>query len=197
VRGHAADAMGRFPKQAAVIVPALQAALKDRSADLRTRILRALGQLAFNAIRRPEHQQVIRLVRVPLATGLRDPHAETRAFALHGLGNLGSGAAPVLRGIMRALKDPKWDVRAAAAQALGKMGAAAKPAVGALIKTLRDRANIGSKGEDPHVVRVAAMRALVNLGQVALPALKRLRRASRGELRRKVDIALAQIQKKP
>lgn len=196
VRRHAADALGRFPTQAKQIVPALQTALKDPSANNRTSIMRALGQLAFNATGRPDHQQVIRLVRVPLTAGLRDPNAETRAFALHGLGHLGSQAAPVLGGIMRALKDPRWDVRAAAAQALGKMGSAAKPAVDALIKALRDRADIGSKGEDPHVVRVAAMRALFSLGPVALPALKRLRRASRGELRRKIDLALTQIQKK-
>ncbi len=110
------------------------------------------------------------------------------------------------------------------------MGSAAKPAVGALIKALRDHATVGSKGEDPHVVRVAAMKALVNLGQVALPsviaalrqrdrrillyavrclgkqrqkartalpALKRLRRATRGELRQEVDFALDQIQQRP
>jgi HEAT repeat protein len=179
VRSHAADALGRFPSRAAEIAPALgrahsqaQApAQADPSAGFRTSLMRALGQLAFNARGRKDRQQIIGLVRAPLALGLRDRNAETRTFALHGLGHLGPGASPVLREIMRALSDPQWTVRAAAAQTLGTLGSAAKPAVGALIKAFRDRADTGSKGEDPYAVRVAAMNALVSLGPVALPAV--------------------------
>jgi len=185
VRGYAADGLGGFPKAAALIVPALKRAARDQSAATRTRVMRSLGQLAFNADDRQQRQQVMGLVRPPLTAGLRDRNPETRVFALYGLGNLGPRAAPALRQIMRALKDPKWNVRAAAAQTLGKMESAATPAVGALIRALSDPASIGSKGEDPHVVRVNAMRAL-----------KQLRRTARGKLRRKIDVALARFQKR-
>jgi HEAT repeat protein len=100
---------------------------------------------------------------------LRDRRSWRRATAAYRLGDMACPeAAPA---VLRLLEDRDAEVRAAAARSLGRLGAAgaAEPLVRALV--------------DSTVPRALAFRAVLDLGQTALPVLRTLARTDDPEER--------------
>jgi HEAT repeat protein len=191
----AASALGEVAPKRKALLPALQAASRDKDANVRSY---ALGSMEIIDSSNP-------LVFQALLAGLADPSPVVRQGCAWHFGRMGPRAEPATRrlvgllqdkedGVRREviyallrigslsgehvpllialLKDKTWEVRASAAEALGKVGPGAKDAVEGLRKTLKDR---------QRQVRWWAAEALGGIGPDARSAIPDLIEALRDE----------------
>lgn len=157
VRRQAANELRRLADPSTV--PALTAALRDRSLTVRIAAVEALGAIKD------------RSVTTEILRQMRSRHAELRRSAVEALGALRDPAAQPL--VAQRTRDRDVNVRRAAVKALGRYKD--RGAMPVFIRTLRDRDD---------TVRQLAMKALAPLlDHDALPQLRRLARAGRPMLR--------------
>ncbi|HZM94682.1 MAG TPA: HEAT repeat domain-containing protein [Vicinamibacterales bacterium] len=134
------DALGRTRNAAAV--PALQEALQDKEAGIRSEAAEALGQLG------------VATGATALRSALSDPVWHVREYAARSLGLLRDAGA--VSALIECLRNDTSSVRATAAKALGEIGDASS--VPALIAALPDENNR---------VKAAVVAALGRLGDAA------------------------------
>jgi len=182
-RRRAARALEEIGPDASSAVPALTAALEDRT--LRVAAARALVRIdPANAARQlpvlitglSDPDRDVALLSVEALAELRTPAAvpalihalddnRTHELAVEGLRRLGPRAAAAVPALVQTLQDGREAERIRAAFALGEMGVAAIEAMPALIERLSD---------DRGSVRAAAARALGAMGPAASAAIPRL-----------------------
>jgi len=189
VRAESAEALGALGPAGGGAVPALFAALSDRSEFVRASAARALAKMDLGG------GDVPRLVE---ALGSPDPYVA--AFAAWTLGNMGEAARAAVPALAHAFS--RDDTNAVVAAALARIGPAAGEAVGVLQEGLRsenaDRrwraartlGRIGPQAApavpllasaltDPNnAVRQHAARALGRIGPAARPAAGALQKAT-------------------
>ena len=189
VRAECAEALGALGPAGRAAVPALFAALSDRSEFVRASAARALAKMELGA------EDVPRLVEA-----LGSPDGYVVAFAAWTLGNVGAAAQAAVPALAQALS--RDDTNAVVAAALARIGPAAAEAVSVLQDALRsenpDRRwraarTLGRIGPaaapavplltsalaDPHnAVRQHAARALGRIGPAARPAAGALQKAT-------------------
>jgi HEAT repeat protein len=218
-RAAAAESLGRLAEYAEEAVPALIAALSDKTAPrlVRSNAAYALGRIGGEAARPAAR---------PLADALTDAAApvEVRRSAADALGALKNGAAEGVPALGKALKDPAVVVRRAAVTALGKVGTAAREALSALVEASRDEDKfvrsqayfvLGGLPDDASEivpvlvngmkdqfldVRLAAIEALGRLGpaaKAAVPALQAATRDAQSAIRDAASEALKKVEPKP
>jgi HEAT repeat protein len=182
-RGFAAIALVRIGgPETGLAAPALTATLADAKAPVGVRetSARLLGQLDSDAV-----------ASVPtLARALEDSAVEIRRAAAGSLAQLGPLAKDALPQLKRAVEAEKdRGVRCSAIYALGGLGKDAAPTVGLLAKCVKEN----------HVeVRLAAIRALGNIGPAAVaavdPTLLEAARESQKDVREAALDAIKKIQ---
>jgi HEAT repeat protein len=197
LRLEAVQALGAIGPAAAPAVAGLVVALKDREARVRLAAAATLGRIGPGAKRASR----------ALGDALRDADLEVRRQAAGALGEVGPAAAggvpALLRGIgadtemtrlcvqalgmigpetktimpalEEQLKSANRDVREAAIRAVGNMGAEAKRAVPGLLNVV--------VVEQHEELRTAAMDALVNLGEEAVPDTAKALKDERAPMR--------------
>jgi HEAT repeat protein len=129
-RSAAAFALAEGKAKSKPAVPALAAALKDRTRTVRADAATALGVIGPDAAE-----------AVPaLAAALDDPDAAVGSAAAMALGGVGEKATDAVRPLTEVVKDTTRlaELRRAAAYGLGGIGAAAKPATATLTAALKD-----------------------------------------------------------
>jgi HEAT repeat protein len=204
-------ALGRLPTPAAVVLPALTAALRDPAEYPRRQAVESLA--TFGARARP--------ALPALRRAMKDPAPSVRAEAARALAQVAPRRA-VLPILLEALEDQQ--ISGHVANVLGQIGRPARAAVPALVRLLRAADGwtrwraldaLGSMGpaaglavlplaallqeQDPcwaHYIRPSAAAALGKLGPAArasVPALLLARRDRNQHLRQVIDDALAAI----
>jgi HEAT repeat protein/lysophospholipase L1-like esterase len=189
VRAECAEALGGLGPAARGAVPALFAALSDRSEFVRASAARALAKMELGT------GDVPRLVEA-----LGSPDRFVAAFGAWTLGNMGEAARPAVPALAREFS--RDDMNAVVGAALARIGPAAAEAVGVLQEALgsenadrrwRAARTLGRIGPgaatavpqltsaltDPsNAVRQHAARALGRIGPAARPAASALQRAT-------------------
>ena len=199
VRAEAAVVLGNWTALGKLALPALLRATKDQDRTVRQAAVAALVQLARAE---PETQRRHPELVLGLAAALRDPDAGVRGNAVRGLAVSGETARPAVPALAAALLDSDATVRVLSARALIRIqpGPASRAtAMPVILKSLSDPARsarwaatealVEVQGEpaaivpalaerlqqDPfNQVRIAAARALRQLGDSAQPALPAL-----------------------
>lgn len=136
-------------------VSALEIALADDSAAVRTQAVKALGRIGS-----PAAALAPRLIGM-----LKEPDETVRCQAAQALGQVGGNEEATVAALIGLLDDASAPVKESAARALGLMEQAASPAIPALVPLLQDR---------QESVRTAAAEALARVGpldQAATDAL--------------------------
>ena len=123
-------------------------ALKDRDAELRAQVARALGSLA------PNDPAAVK----SLVHALKDEDAKVRLEAAEVLAELGPDAKPALGTLVETLGDDNAEVRDWAALALGSLGVPAAPSLFDALGSVQER------------VRVAAAHAISQIGMAGFEA---------------------------
>ncbi len=126
-------------------VSALDFALADDSAAVRTQAVRALGRIGS-----PAAALAPRLIEM-----LKEPDETVRCQAAQALGQVGGNEEATVAALIGLLDDASAPVKESAAQALGAMEAAATTAIPALVPLLQDR---------EESVRGAAAAAIARVG---------------------------------
>lgn len=203
VRAAAAQRLGESGDQAAPALPALLAAMEDRSAS----VYRAVGN-ALVALEASSKSGLVRLARhpspwvrcravetlgrltpsedlvSPLLTALEDHDQCVHAKAVDALGRTGN---PAVAPLVRLLKNPNPVIRRGASEALGEMSADTRErATFPLIQDLR--------GKDEYVRGEAEM-LLGEMGRPAVPALAALLDDPQADpdLRRRVVVIIGRV----
>lgn len=161
------------------VVPVLADLIKDRDPRIRRLVLEALGEMRQDAatsalvealkdfdysVRRVAARQLGKIgasrAVTPLGKALQDSDPHVRAAAADALGTIGSrSATPALASAL--VNDDDAQVRQAAAEALGRLqDSAAIPEL------------IGALSDDVLAVRMAAVRALAQVGRPAVSSLE-------------------------
>lgn len=155
IRVRAAEALARLATQPEASVPALAAALADKSDDVRKAAAHALGEFPASAA------SIAPALLAALADG---PVASS---ALHSLAQFGAGAAPAVPALRRLVRaeDTPGDLRQRALEVLGTVGLAAAVAAPDCLPLLDHR--------DPET-RVEAAVALMSFGQHRDAAMRTL-----------------------
>ncbi|PAX51274.1 HEAT repeat domain-containing protein [Brunnivagina elsteri] len=112
-------ALGEIGIPAALAVPALKIALKDKSVEVRLITVDALGKIRKRAV-------------LSLITALEDKDEDVQTAAINALVKIGK---PALPGLIKTLNTGSWKSRLYAAVVLGKMHSNAKSSVPAMIRT--------------------------------------------------------------
>jgi HEAT repeat protein len=141
-------------------VPALIAALTEKSPEVRRAACRALGMIG------PDAQEAV----PSLLRAMEDPDASVRQRAATTLGNIGPGAVEAVPAFIEWLKDPNTSSQAA--YLFERIGPAAAPRARQAIIEARERGTLGS--------RVAA-RVLLGLGSPDRKALLEIDRLQKGD----------------
>jgi RNA polymerase sigma factor (sigma-70 family) len=186
-RTQALMALGAIAEVDRTVVPVIRDSLKDKSANVRSFAVLALGQIGPDAtpmvkgmlkdpssqVRRSTAQVLVQfgpaMAVVALAEMLRDPDQNLRQNATHWLTQLAkqgmkdSEAKAAVAAIIPALRDPSISVRQYAIQALAAFGPAAEGAVPALMDALDDR-----------TLNMYAITALGSVGPPAKAAVPKL-----------------------
>jgi HEAT repeat protein len=136
------------------LVPLLNDALQNPSAEVRSAALSSLGKIGAGSV-------------PGLLIALKNADPEVRGLAALALKSMGTGAAPAVAELATALSDPVEPVRIGAADALGAIGPAATAAVPALAARLAD------KSEGRFVFR-SSLQSLGMIGPGAKAALPTL-----------------------
>lgn len=179
-RWRAADALGKFGKDALPAGPELIAALDDADPIVRGVASRAVGEVLpdatkavpalvklfpdVDAIRAVSKYRKNGAVAVPhLIEMLKHDDSAVRWQSARTLGKIGEPAVPAVPELMRLTRnDPQPQVREHAAEAMGDIGPAAAAGIPALVAALRD----------PNArVRRDAVRALGDMGPAAKSVL--------------------------
>jgi HEAT repeat protein len=175
-RVRAADLLGALgPGARDVAGPALVAALRDDSREVRSVAATSLGQLGHGGAE-----------AVPLLTELLN--SDDRLRATRALASFGAQAKTAVGPLTGLLADPDSEVRWNAARTLGKIGPEARAAVPALVETLNK--------DDVALVREHAAEALGDIGPDAAAAVPDLARALKdrdARVRRDAVRSLGQI----
>jgi HEAT repeat protein len=136
------------PDPLALAISTLHVCLADRSAAVRTKAARALGQIGKPAA-----------TAVPALTALLTDTDETlRCQTAESLGQVGCLGEETIGALIGLLQDPSPPIKASAARALGTLKEAAASAVPALVGLLQDR---------DEAVRTAAAAAVGQIGQLS------------------------------
>ena len=152
--------LGAFGEDAGPAVRAVEEALTDPGANIRSAAAWALSQMgAAGAPAIPALEKTL---------GDEDPRV--RSLSAVALRSMGAKAMDALPALVRALSDPEAYVRAPVADAIGNVGPAAKAAVRPLSERLL------TAGEQVYVLRSVAA-ALGNIGPAAAGALPALQQA--------------------
>jgi hypothetical protein len=152
-------AIGEFGKDGKAAVPALNGALSDPSAEVRSAAVSSLAKIGAGSV-------------PALITALKDDNPELRGLAALALKSIGAAAAPAVSELAAALSDKIEAVRIGAADALGAIGPAASAAAPALAARLAD------KTEGRFVFR-SSLQSLGMIGPGAKAALPQLEEMAR------------------
>lgn len=156
IRCNAASAVGRLGAKAAPAVEKLWPLASEPSAPVREAALRALIDIGT-------------VPPGPLCKLLAHADEGVRVTAAENLQYFRGISAEAVNDLVTAVADAKVRVRLAAADALATLGAKAAPAVPALLKALA--ANSPTDRIDPDEFAVAALNAVVAVGEPAVPAV--------------------------
>jgi HEAT repeat protein len=162
VRGQVAAGLGAIGPAAAEAVPGLLKCLDDRDRSVRLYAADALGKIG------PAAHDAIRI----LCKQLQDPDATVRLTAADALGGIGP-AEESIRELRAALDDLNAKVRTQAALALWRLDPDNDRTFGELNDSL---------GDSSMAVKVAALRALADMGPAASTMTDRLTRMARKEI---------------
>jgi HEAT repeat protein len=164
----AARDLGDLGVAARAAIPALAAAMRDGSPNLRTAAGKALAQIGSAAV--PE-----------LSKTLQEPDARLRHTAARALSRIGPPARDAVPALTLALRDRSVGVRANAVLALGEVGPEARSSVPDLVRLL---------GDGNEMVRTLALEALRSIGKDATATVKKALGEGQGESRLYVAKAL-------
>jgi len=142
--------------------PALLAAARAQSADVRQRVIAYLGYVASH-----DSEHAAAATR-QLGSALIDDDSLVRTRAAAALGNVGESAVTALPALLKAARDPHPSVRRAALIAAARVGGGDDDVLSVLIRELTD---------GPGTARAAAAEALESIGPKAAPAVEALRAA--------------------
>lgn len=177
VRAASLRTLALVRSQRDIVIPKLETALQDQSADVRRAA--AAGLAAAGA--------VAKIGPAGLAELLNEPEKATQRSAIEALGGLGAAAAPAVPAVTERLKDPT--LQASVLETLGKIGEAAAPAVPQLVE-------LAKTGDE--TARLGALQALGNIGQgldSVLPTIYEATRSENRDLRLAAIIALSKAER--
>jgi len=154
LRETSARLLGQLGKDAAVAVPALAAALKDKSVEIRRAAAGSLAQLG------PLSKEAL----PDLEAAIKDKDKNVRCSAIYALGSLGKDAAKTVPMLAGCVRENIVEIRLAAIRALGNIGVDSKEAKNALLDAAR---------ESQTDIREAATEALKKIQMPQAPTEKK------------------------
>jgi HEAT repeat protein len=175
VRRHVVDYLGLSPIPFADASPVLASALKDPDATVRMKVIQVTVAKSSPTVS-----------AIPILKGaLADSSVDVRAAAIEGFGRMTDTAPQAAAELLPLLSDANPVIREDTIHVLANLGEAGLPG---LIRALSD--NYSTLSDE-------AGKAIIRLGDTAVPALQALQQGPDPDLKRKATELLRRIQHKP